>query len=165
MPLPVSLDTVAEELGIQRDDSTVYINRKTGEIFPMSRDEAALVEEDVPEDALPGWQAELLPTMRDILRGQDWVWLPNKFAVHEWEIMRRFAESVKSERLAERLNRAVHGRGAFRVFRDAVHDAGVEKQWYRFRHQELREIAREALERLGIPYDASSRQADSGELF
>lgn len=156
MPLPVSLDAVAEELDALMNEMTAYINRKTGEITSVSSDDASLVEEEDEEDEevedLPPWQAEMLPKLRDILFGEDWVALPTKFDVHEWEIMRKFADSVEDERLANRLQHAIHGKGAFRMFRAAVEDAGQREEWFQFKHQALREIAREALDELGIPY-------------
>ena len=164
MVLPVSLDAVAQELDGLMDDSTVYINRKTGEIISLSSDDAALVEEDVSESDIPDWQKELLPKIRDVLEGDDWAELPNKFDIHEWDIMRRFADSVRSEQLAERLHRAIRGRGAFRMFRDVIDDAGVTERWYAFKHQQLREIVRGSLEELGIPYKAGSPRHDPEEM-
>ena len=156
MPLPVSLDAVAEELDALMDETTAYINRKTGEIASVSSDEASLVEdEDEDEDDaadLQPWEAELLPKLREILSGEDWEALPTKFDIHEWEIMRKFADSVDDDRLASRLQHAIHGKGAFRMFRSAVEDAGLREEWFQFKHQALREIAREALDELGIPY-------------
>jgi hypothetical protein len=152
MALPVSLDAVAGELDILMDDSTAYMNRTTGEMITLSSEDIELVEEDASEDDLADWQRDMLPTIRNVLESEDWVELPSKFDVHEWEIMRQFADSVRSERLAERLHRAIHGRGAFRMFRDVIDDAGVTERWYSFKHEQLRKIAREALEELGIPY-------------
>ena len=148
MPLPVPLDAVAEELDILMDETTAYINRKTGEIASVSSDEASLVEDEDENDGedLQAWEAEMLPKLREILSGEDWQALPTKFDVHEWEIMRKFADSVDDERSANRLQHAIHGRGAFRMFRAAVEDAGLREEWFQFKHQALREIAREALD-------------------
>jgi hypothetical protein len=38
------------------------------------------------------------------------------------------------------------------MFRAAIEDAGVREQWFAFKHEALRQIAREALEELGLPY-------------
>jgi uncharacterized protein YjiK len=42
---PVSLQSVVEELVALNDDSTAYINRKTGELVTFSEEEARIVEE------------------------------------------------------------------------------------------------------------------------
>jgi hypothetical protein len=72
--------------------------------------------------------------------------------IHEWEIMRRFAEDAGSEDLSARLLRAIHGKGAFRMFRATIEDADLIEEWYQFKHEALKTIAREALEELGVPY-------------
>jgi len=152
MPLPVSLDAVADELDAQLDEMTVFINRKTGEIVSVSDDDAALVEEETTEDDLLDWQAEMLPRLHSILLGEDWVALPSKFDINEWDIMKMFADSFDSELISTRLQRAIRGKGAFRMFRAAVEEAELVDRWYDFKHGRLREVAREALKDLGIPH-------------
>ncbi|HEV8659147.1 MAG TPA: hypothetical protein VGS96_11010 [Thermoanaerobaculia bacterium] len=155
MPLPVLLDDVARELDGLMEQSRAFINRETGDIFVVTDDELSLVEEgdeDEEDDDLPEWQKEMMPTIREIVDGEKWLPLPNKFDIHEWEIMRRFADSVEDDDLSDDLHRAIHGRGAFRMFRATVEDAGVREGWFAFKHEALREMAREALEELGIPY-------------
>lgn len=151
MPLPVSLDLVAQELESLRDEMTAYVNRKTGDVVSVSHDELALVEEEVDEEGLLDWEVEMLPQLREIAFGDDWVALPDKFDIHEWEIMRRFVETVDDGVLAERLERAIHGKGAFRMFRAAIEDADRLDEWYDFRRESLKKIAREALDHLGVP--------------
>jgi hypothetical protein len=154
MPLPVSLDAVVQELECLMDEMTAYINRKTGELASISHEEAALAEdEEEPDDDLPAWQVEMLPKIREILFSGDWVRLPNKFDIHEWEIMRKFADDVESDALSNELQRAIHGKGAFRMFRATLERTGKFDDWHAFKHQALRKIAREALDRLEIPHD------------
>ena len=152
MPLPVSLDLVAQELESLSDEMTAYVNRRTGDVVSVSDDDLSLVEEEAGEEELPDWQVEMLPQLREIASGDDWVALPDKFDIHEWEIMRRFAETIDDEELAERLQRAIHGSGAFRMFRATIEDADCRDAWYDFKREALKGIAREALEHFGIPY-------------
>ena len=154
MPLPVSLKAVADELSILGDLSSAYVNRRTGEVVTLSEDDQALAEEeDVAEDDLPDWQAEMLPKIREILESDDWVALPGKFDIHEWEIMRRFGASLSDSHGASEIDRAIHGSGAFRMFRATVERLGLRGQWFEFRDRALMDIAREALEEVGIPYE------------
>lgn len=153
MPLPVSLDLVAQELDSLMDGMSAFVNRKTGEIVAVSDEELGLVEEEeVDESELAEWEAEMLPQLREIAAGGDWAALPDKLDIHEWEIMRRFAEAADSEDLSARLLRAIHGKGAFRMFRATIEDAGLVEEWYQFKHEALKAIAREALDELGVPY-------------
>jgi hypothetical protein len=155
MPLPVLLDDVARELDGLMEQSKAFINRETGEIFVVTDDELSLVEDggDQDEDGdLPEWQKQVMPTIREIVDGEKWLPLPDKFDIHEWEIMRQFADSVEDDDLSNDLHRAIHGRGAFRMFRATIEDAGAREDWFAFKHESLRKIARLALEEFGIPY-------------
>lgn len=152
MALPVSLDAVAHELAGLMEEMTAFVNRKTGEIVAVSNDELSSVEEEVDESDLPDWQAEMLPHLREIASGTDWAALPDKFDIHEWEIMRRYAGSIDDEDLSARLLHAIHGRGAFRMFRAVIEEAEIREEWFAFKHDALRDIAREALDNLGVPY-------------
>lgn len=135
------------------EQSTAHINLKTGEITVVMDDELSLIEEGELESIdLPAWQQEMLPTLREIASGENWAALPNTFDIHEWEIMRRFADSVDDEDLSDDLHRAIHGKGAFRMFRATIEDAGVREDWFAFKHDAVREIARQALDELGVPY-------------
>ena len=153
MPLPVSLNAVADEIETVSEQSVAYINRSTGELMTLTDEETALAaEEDSPDDDLPEWQAEMLPKIREILAGGDWAALPTSFDVHEWEIMRRFGDSLADARAAQEIGRAVRGGGAFRAFRATVERLGLSDEWYQFKRRALLEIAREALEELDVPY-------------
>src|ERR1043166_6055866 len=128
MALPVSLEVVTDELEALSEQMTAFVNRKTGEIATVSDDDLALAEEELNEEDLPAWQVEWLPKLREISEGEDWVALPGKFEIHEWEIMRRFADRVSDDALSDQLQRAIHGRGAFRMFRDTIERAGIRDQ-------------------------------------
>jgi hypothetical protein len=54
-------------------------------------------------------------------------------------------------RVGEELARSVRGRGAFRMFRDALHRHGVVEAWYEF-NKKIRRMAADALESENIPF-------------
>lgn len=49
-----------------------------------------------------------------------------------WRDMAAFARRHRDVELRERLERAIEGRGAFRRFRDLVHEEGLAQQWDAF---------------------------------
>ena len=53
MALPVLLREVVDGLEGTTDSIRSYINRKTGEVVPVSSDDAELAESDEPLDGLP----------------------------------------------------------------------------------------------------------------
>jgi hypothetical protein len=72
--------------------------------------------------------------------------------------MERFARSLTDAAVSDELDAALHGRGAFRRFKDALHRLRITDEWYRFREATLEEIAIEFLEAHGIAYQREPRQ-------
>jgi hypothetical protein len=89
MSVVVSLRDVLDELSILTDEATVYLNRKTGELFTVTDEDAQLLEDEDDPKEIPEWQRELLPKVREILDSEDWLALPTKFDLHEYAIMGR----------------------------------------------------------------------------
>ena len=154
----VSLRDVLDEMELSSDEATGYINRKTGEIITLTDEVVALAEDpDAAADA-PQWQKDLLPKAREVLASEDFIPLPSKFEIHEWAIMERFAQSLTDAAVSDELDAALHGRGAFRRFKDTVQRLGIADEWYRFRDAALEEIAVEFLEAHGIAYNREPQQ-------
>jgi hypothetical protein len=152
MPVIVSLSDVIEQMDLTTDEATAYINRKTGELITLTHKEVALTEDPDEAAEAPQWQKDLLPKAREVLASKDYIPLPSKFEIHEWSIMQRFAQSLTDTAVSDELDAALHGRGAFRRFKDAVHRLGIADEWYRFRDAALEEIAIEFLEAHEIAY-------------
>ena len=156
MAVIVSLSDVIEAMELVSDEATTYINQRTGELITLTHEELALAEDPDEAAAAPQWQKDLLPKAREVLASEDFIPLPGKFEIHEWSIMERFAQSRADPNVSDELHAAVHGRGAFRRFKDAVHRLGIADEWYRFREAALEEIAIEFLEAHGIAYRAQT---------
>lgn len=116
MPLPVSLDEVAGQLEILGDETAIFVNRKTGDIEMVFLPDLSIVEEGREEEEELEWGEESIPVLRSIAESEDWFCLPDKFEIHEWEVMKQFAES-RPPHLAAELRNAIHGSGAFRCSR------------------------------------------------
>lgn len=124
MTIQVSLSDLLLGLDAQSDDACSYLNTKTGHVITVA---SGL---DWSEDAQE--QVDL--------GGSDYLALPDRFALDEYGMMRNFAaSSAQAERLAE----ALRGSGAFRRFKDVVHELGMAKEWYRYRDDAFARIARE----------------------
>lgn len=152
MQAAIRLRDVVAEMDMIGDDFHALLNRITGELATISNEEIRAVEEEDDLEEYPQWQHDSIRKAEEILGSDDWLELPSKFDVHEWEIMRDFCYSVDDERLSSELLDAIHGSGAFRHFKNTVHYRGVEQDWYRFRQEALEQIARDWLERHDIPF-------------
>lgn len=148
----VSVRDVVNEMNLPNEEWAVYLNRRTGEFVLVTDEDADAVEREEEGDDLPDWQRESLPRIHEATQSSHFVVLPTPFDIHEWAIMRRFCGSVEPLRLREELLEAIHGRGAFRMFRAAVHRHEIQDDWYAFRDAELQRIAIDWLEDNEIPY-------------
>jgi hypothetical protein len=150
---PVSLKSVVNEMDVISDEVTAYINKKTGELCAISEEEANIIEEGKEDDEfIPDWQKEILPKVREVVESNDFVALPDQFEIHEYSIMERFCLSLSDEGLQDELLYAIHGSGAFRRFKDAIHRKGVQDDWYRFRGEAFKSIASDFLESEGVDF-------------
>lgn len=151
MSVVVSLRDIVDAIESQSNESEAYLNPDTGEIVQVSEDERVLVEQGDSDDDLPDWQRELIPKVREALESDRFLVLPDRFEVHEWEIMQRFSQE-QDEQARKMLLGAVHGSGAFRHFRNAVERLGLLDAWYRYREEAIQQIARDWLDEHKLAY-------------
>ncbi len=140
---------------MQSEESRAYLDPKTGEIVHISDEDQMLVEDDTDPADLPAWQRDALPRIRaalEALENNRLLPLPNKFEIHEWDIMRRFANERDDEDERQELLAAIHGSGAFRMFKSCLRRVEIEQQWYSFRNTRLEQHAKDWLESRGIAY-------------
>ena len=140
MSARVRLSAVVDEFDQLSDEHAAYLELATGTIVHVF--DPSIVGQDV---------ADLQPSADDV-DGPEYAPLPTRFDVHEWSIMRDFCDRVGDEDLRDRLLRAVHGRGAFRRFKDVVYEEGIQDDWFAYREARFADIARDWLEAEGIPY-------------
>ncbi len=148
----VSLRDVVEHMDLPNDAWTAYVNRRTGEFLTVTDEDQRLVEAGEDPGDLPEWQRETLPKVQEALGSDDWLALPGKFEIHEYRIMERFSEGVADAGIRGTLLQAIRGRGAFRRFKEAIHESGVAEAWYAYRQQALEGIAIEWLQSQGVAY-------------
>jgi hypothetical protein len=152
MPAQISLQDLVTALDFQSDEATSYLNPETGEILVITDEEQHLLEHGDSEEDLPEWQRELLPKLREAADSDLWLALPDRFDIHEWSIMERFSSSIENENHREELLDAIHGTGAFRLFRRTIERLGIRDSWCEFREAEIQRIAKEWLESHGLEY-------------
>lgn len=149
----IKLDKIIDGLGMQNDEIDAYLDRDTGEV-EMIHDEIRSLSKSDERDEWPDWQRELIVVFREIEKGAErYVQLPSQRDVHEWDIMRRFCETVNDERKREMLLRAIHGRGAFRHFKDELSRSALLDGWFKFERDALREHAIEWCEDNDIAFE------------
>ena len=151
MAIPVKLTEVVSAMDMQTDDCCAFLNKGSGEVIVVSGH----------SDDVEMWDEHFAAELRDgqavvdyLFESKDWVELPSKFDIHDWDMMRRFSDSQAGE-VREVLLEAIHGRGAFRMFRSAVHNLSMQDEWYAYRDSEYEKLAVECLEEHSIPFERS----------
>jgi len=111
-----------EDIGIALADQAAYehrwlINPQTGKIVFWTADTGIDAQTPVDLDELDLVCIDPLPS---------WIW---------YQDMADFAEGITDERAGRRLARAIQGKGAFRRFKDQLHEEhpGLLPAWYALR--------------------------------
>ncbi len=152
----IKLVDIITGLDFQSEETSTYLNKETGEVFfIMSQAFNVVEEEDDSYISMYDLDEKQIETARDILKDEEgikYIPLPSEFDVHEWEIMKNFCYSVEDDKKSRSLLKAIHGRGAFRCFKDSVSRFVMDDQWYDFRNLEIKKIAIEWCEENSIKY-------------
>jgi hypothetical protein len=149
----VKLSDVIEALEYP-EEWQCYLDRNSGKIITVTDNEASNVDDDQDAEEfedLPGWQQDSIRDVKRDLEGADLIELPSKFVVHEWDIMRRFSLAQGDPAGSELLD-AIHGTGAFRMFRATTERHGLREAWFSYRARALEKVARRWLEENGIEF-------------
>jgi hypothetical protein len=137
----VSLKAVIAEMDVIDDSHTAYINKRTGELVSLADDEIYDPHDEPGHDDAPPWQKALNEKRQEVLNSKDYLELPSKFEIHEWAIMEKFCLSLDDPELRNELLSKIHGSGAFRLFKDTIHQRGMAEAWYVFREKAFEKIA------------------------
>lgn len=110
---------------------------------------------------IPDWQKETLPVADQVLAdfGVRYITVPQIESHEGYNEMVAFISTVSTPRLADRLERAISGRGAFRNFKDVLLDYPEERErWFRFQDDRMHQRVLEWLEEEGIePIEVETR--------
>ena len=142
METRVKLSDIIDGLESQSDESSSFLDKKTGEVILMTDYAMRAAEENEPLEDVPDWERELVATAREILAetGQ-YLQLPTKYDLDEYSIMENFCMSLERKEIGDILYDLISGSGAFRRFKDAAYKYGVEDEWYKYRDNAMKELA------------------------
>jgi len=142
MAIRVKLDDIIDGMECQSDESSSFLNTKTGEVVLMTDYAMRAAEDDEPLEDLEDWERDLVAIAREILAETgEYIPLPTKYDIDEYSIMERFCMSLDRQEIGDILYDLISGSGAFRRFKDAIYKYGVEDEWHTYRDNALKEIA------------------------
>lgn len=154
MSMPVKLTDIIQALDMQNDEIFHYLDRNTGEIVMISREESWAVESGAAIEEYPDWQQETIEVARAIVEDEagQYLELPTQFDVNEYAIMEKFCLSLSDAEISNEMYYAIKGSGAFRRFKDKIHQYRIAEDWYKYRDREFEEIARTWCEENKVRY-------------
>ena len=150
--LRVKLSDLIENMDFQSDEQSSFLNLTTGEGVSITDEELCAAENDEPLENFPEWQHDAIRIAGAIIVTENYLPLPDRLGINEYQIMERFCLSVDDEDMCDDLYDAIRSRGAFRRFKDRMQMYGMAEEWYQYRDVALREIAMAWCEEHGIPY-------------
>jgi len=135
--LKIDLDELCSAMEDSSYEHEYYLDLKTGEILFISE-----YMDDDETEKLKNQIEEEFDRYERIPRAES----------HEgYEDMEDFIATVKDEHLAELLEVAINGRGAFRRFKDVLIGYPEERErWFHFRDERMQERALEWLDGIGV---------------
>ena len=131
----VTLSKIIEGLEMVNDITDCYYNPNKDEIFFFF----FLEYENLTEDEID----ELFE--KSII-------LPTQYEINEYQIMADFIEIIENEKIKEKLQNIIQGKGAFRRFKDYCFQVNIIQDWYRFKEKKYKEIAIEWCKQNGLKY-------------
>ncbi len=148
----VSLQEIADNMLTMPTECTVYFKRTTGEFIPFSDYEFFGVDNECEDSE---YMKELRHLDHDIKAHEGdgtYTALPSRFDIHDYSIMEDFCSTIENRDTADDLRDAIKGRGAFQRFKSAIYHHAIEKDWFAFKHEAYKKIAKEWCEENEIEY-------------
>lgn len=125
--MKVNLSIVIDAIEMADDNYIFFLDMETGESVFLADELVTGLDNEGLED-------EIDENPERYLR------LPTRFEIHEYHIMEEFILSLTREK-AQKLERAIQGRGAFKRFKDKIYNMGIEHQWYAFQADYYKKLA------------------------
>lgn len=141
MAVTVKLSDIIEGMEMQTDEMRSFLNKENGTVYSITYEELRAAEDEEPLEKFPQWQRESIELAVEILETDNYIALPSKFDIHEYNIMEEFCLSLEDEELSDLLYNSIKGSGAFRRFKDNIHRHGIAEEWYKFREEAFKKIA------------------------
>ena len=120
----VKIREIMDGMEMVDDQTTVYYDTKTGQLI-LDCDASYGLNEVSSEE---------------LANNKRYLQLPDRFEINEYHMVEAFIAD-QSEENANRLFRAIQGRGAFRRFKDLIDELGLSEAWYEFRENCYRDRA------------------------
>jgi hypothetical protein len=137
-PLTLDIDLVVQSMrDLCRESSEYFLDIESGRVASISRAllKALAQRSGDIDDAVPAWEAPLIPIARAIVvsGAGNFVRIPEAFGRPEHKWMLEFAETLRGQKLRETLQRSLKGRESCERFKEILKDHPEEQnRWQVF---------------------------------
>ena len=121
----VTLSKIIDGLEMVDDIVDCYYNPEKDEIFLSNIGEDGNLTEDEIDELF-----------------EESIILPTKYEINEYQMMGDFIETIESPEINNNLQRLIQGKGAFRRFKDYCAEMDIIQEWYKYRDEQYKEIAK-----------------------
>lgn len=135
--MKIKLNEIIDAIDFTDQYTEYFLDKETGELVYVNDMVMTNQEQEEIYDALDEHGFYRLPDQRDI---------------DDYRTMESFISTLSSP-VADKLSRAISGRGAFRRFKDEIIRLGVEKEWYAFEEDTHKRIAIRWCEENGLEWE------------
>lgn len=135
--MKVKLSDIIDAIDFTDQYTEYFLDRETGEVIYVNDMVMTSSEKEEIYDQLDEHGFYRLPDQRDI---------------DDYRTMEEFISGLSGS-AADKLSRAISGRGAFRRFKDTVHSLGLSDQWYSFEEDSHKHIAIRWCEEHGLEWE------------
>ena len=153
----LNVDEFFIDFDLALDFEAAYYNKKTGEIEMFMEEDVGLIDYNDEEiENLDDERKEIYKKLEKIHYENDdknYVSLPTQHDVHEWSIMKDYCSTVQAPELQRKLLDAIHGTGAFRMFKNITYHNNMQDEWDKFRDNAIKEIIRDWCDDNKIEYE------------
>jgi hypothetical protein len=141
MVIVISLKEIVGALEMVSNELHIYLNKVTGEIVTISEDDILEYGEKGEKDDLEEWELKVSKLIEEIGTSTDYEELPTSHEINEYGLMESFCYSISDSKIRDTLLYRIRGKGAFRMFKDAIHYFKLEEKWNNYRIEEYKQIA------------------------
>ena len=124
------LSLIIEGMDRVNIEEKCYLNENNGRVFVSTNMGNFYID-----------NAEILKD--EVLDNDVFIPLPDQYEIDEYKIMEDFIDTVKDSQIKNQLFIVIHGRGAFRRFKDSSINYGMIDDWYKFKNNAYYNLAKE----------------------